>query len=166
MKRRILIVDDNQSLLDSIIELLERQGYAAEPADDLTLARNLYHRNRPDLVLLDCDVRGCDGLELLTDMRSEPPPTPVIVMTARDDRTIYVRCRQLGAAGLLNKPFRMDELVAEVQRILLVRRLLAGSTDILPLRLLAHHFPKLLSPHRQPPSLPRFRMKDREEPEE
>jgi len=151
MKRRILIVDDNQSLLDSIIELLERQGYATEPVDDLGVARNLYLRNRPDLVLLDCDVRGCDGLELLTDLRLEPPPTPVIVMTARSDRTLYARCRQLGAESLLNKPFSMNDLVAEVQRILLARRLLAGGAEISPLRLLAHHFPKLLGPHRQPP---------------
>jgi len=166
MKRRILIVDDNQSLLDSLMELLERQGYATEPADDLSVARNLCRRNRPDLVLLDCDVRGCDGLELLTDLRSEPPPTPVIVMTARSDRTIHARCRQLGAAGLLNKPFGMNELVWEVQRILLVRRLIAGSTEISPLRLLAHPFPKLLGPHRQPPNVLRFRIKHTEEPED
>ncbi len=144
MKRKILIVDDNQSLVDSLIELLERQGYQPEPADDLTLARSLYHRNRPDLVLLDCDVRGRDGLELISDFRSEPPAAPVIVMTARDDLTIRTRCIALGAQGLLNKPFRTEELVSEVQRILIVRYLLAGDSVTSPLRLLAHRFPKLL----------------------
>ena len=148
MKRKILIIDDNQSLLDSLMEVLEREGYLPEPADDLSVARSLYRRNRPDLILLDCDVRGRDGLELLDDLRAEPPPTsPTIVMTARDDRTIYVRCHQLGAAGLLAKPFRMEDLVAEMRRILMIRRLLAGDSDLAPLRLLAHRFPKLLGPH-------------------
>ena len=145
MKRKILIIDDNQSLLDSLMELLEREGYQPEPADDLSLARTLYRRNRPDLILLDCDVRGRDGLELLDDLRAEPPPTsPFIVMTARDDRAVRTRSVQLGAAGLLAKPFSMQELVAEVQRILMIRFLLAGDCDLAPLRLLAHHLPKLL----------------------
>ena len=152
MKRKILIIDDNQSLLDSLMELLERQGYLPEPANDLSVASNLYRRNRPDLILLDYDVRGRDGLELLDDLRAEPPPTsPFIVMTARDDRTIRVRCLQLGAAALLAKPFRMEELVAEVQRILMIRYLLVGDGGLAPLRLLAHHFPKLLGPHHLPP---------------
>jgi len=137
MRRRILIVDDNRGLLESLIELLERQGYWPEPADDLGLARTLYSRQRPDLVLLDCDVRGGDGLELMDDFRREPPAPPVIVMTARNDVHTSTRCRQLGARSLLNKPFPMEQLIDEIRRILLVRTLLiTGST--ISLKLLAH----------------------------
>jgi len=148
-RRRILVVDDNRSLLDSLMELLERQGYLPQPADDVCSARDLYRHERPDLVLLDCDIRGCDGLELLSDFRAERPASPVIVMTARDDRSTYVRCRQLGAESLLNKPFTMEQLIAEIQRILLAQATLTPGPLAAPLKLLAYHLPKLLGPHPQ-----------------
>lgn len=153
MRRRILIVDDNKGLLESLIELLERQGFMPEPADDLGLARKLYSRQRPDLVLLDCDVRGCDGLELFDDFRREPPATPVIVMTARDDSRTSTRCRQLGADSLLNKPFSMDELIDEIRRILLTRTLLlSGPTH--PFKLLVHRRTELFIEKRREPNDP------------
>jgi len=145
MKRKILIVDDNRSLLDSLLELLERQGFAAEPADDVRVARRLYERERPDVMLLDCDIRGHDGLSWFDELRAEPPVAPVIVMTARQDAQTVLRCRELGAESLLNKPFRMESLISEVERILLTRAVLSPEELARPLRLLAHELPKLIA---------------------
>ena len=145
-RKMILVVDDNRSLLDSLSELLEREGFAPEPAGDAESARALYRRRRPDLVLLDCDIRGYDGLDLLSDFRAQPPASPVIVMTARDDRATLTRCRQLGAESLVNKPFRVEELISEIQRVLLVHSALAPEPLSGHLKLLAHHLPKLLGP--------------------
>jgi len=146
IRRKILVVDDNRSLLDSLAELLEREGFTPEPAGDIESARRLYRRRRPDLVLLDYDIRGCDGLELLSDFRAQPPASPVIVMTARDDAPTRMRCLQLGAESLVNKPFRVEELVAEIQRVLILHSMLAPEPISRHLKLLAYHLPKLLGP--------------------
>jgi len=160
-RRKILVVDDNRSLLDSLSELLEREGFAPEPAGDVESARMLYRRRRPDLVLLDCDIRGYDGLDLLSDFRAQPPVSPVIVMTARDDRATVTRCRQLGAESLLNKPFRVDELISEIQRVLLVHSTLAPEPLSAHLKLLAYHLPKLLGPRHPRKLLERNTHEDR-----
>jgi|GEM_PF-979833 len=144
IRRRILMVDDNRGLLDALAEALEDQGFEPEPVGDVRSARALYRRKRPDLVLLDCDIRGEDGLELLGEFRQEPPASPVIVMTARDDSAIRVRARRLGAQSMVNKPFRLGHLIAEIQRILLVHGAMGPSAMSEPLRLLAYHLPKLL----------------------
>ena len=86
-RKMILVVDDNRSLLDSLSELLEREGFAPEPAGDAESARALYRRRRPDLVLLDCDIRGYDGLDLLSDFRAQPPASPVIVTAVHTPAT-------------------------------------------------------------------------------
>ena len=155
VRRKILVVDDNRNLLVSLSELLERQGFAPEPAGDIESARSLYRRRRPDLVLLDCDIRGGDGLELLTDFRAQPPVSPVIVMTARDDPATRTRCRRLGADSLVSKPFRTEQLISEIQRVLIVHSMLAPEPLSGQLKLLAHHLPKLLGPRnpRKPPKL-------------
>lgn len=143
-RRKILIVDDNRNLLVSLSELLEREGFAPEPAGDMDSARSLYRRLRPDIVLLDCDIQGHDGLELLSDFRAEPPVSPVIVMTARDDPATRLRCRQLGADSLVCKPFRTERLISEIQRLLIVQSMLAPEPLSGQLKLLAYHLPKLL----------------------
>jgi DNA-binding response OmpR family regulator len=153
LRRKILIVDDNRNLLVSLSELLEREGFAPEPVADMDSARSLYRRLRPDIVLLDCDIQGHDGLELLNDFRAEPPVSPVIVMTARDDPATRLRCRQLGADSLVSKPFRTERLISEIQRLLIVQSMLAPEPLSGRLKLLAYQLPKLLGPRppRKPP---------------
>jgi len=146
-RRRILLVDDNRGLRDALAEALEGEGFEPEPAGDVASARTLYRRKRPDLVLLDCDIRGADGLDLLDEFRAEPPASPVIVMTARDDPATHLRARRLGAESMVNKPFRLEHLIAEIQRILLVHSAFAPRALSEPLRLLACHLPKLLGSH-------------------
>ncbi len=77
-------------------------------------------RNPPDLLLLDLQMPGLDGLEVLRIVREQKvcAGVPVLVLTAEDDSHYVAKARELGAAGYLLKPFRAQDLTAKVRRIL------------------------------------------------
>ena len=111
--RRILIVEDEASLADSIRYNLEREGYEVVVADDGRDAIRLARMESPDLVLLDLMLPMMSGLDVCRSLRAESN-VPIIIVTAKDGEADKVAGLELGADDYVTKPFAMRELMARV----------------------------------------------------
>ena len=107
----ILIVDDDAAVREVILRMLETT-YDLIEADNGPDALALARRYRPDLILLDLELRGMDGYDLMRRLRSEPllRDTPLLLMTGHDVASIRATARAAGCTDLLQKPFRASEL--------------------------------------------------------
>ncbi len=121
MKRRILIVEDEEKLR-RVVELeLRSAGYEVDQAGSAEAALRL--ADRADLILTDLRLPGITGLELLAQIRRQNSQTPVVVMTAFGTVESAVEAMKAGAFDFLPKPFSMDHLAAVVGKALEVRAL-------------------------------------------
>ena len=120
MSYRIVAVDDNPVVTQLIAAVLGQAGYDVEVLATGGEALVALQRNPPDLLLLDLQMPGLNGLEVLRIVREQKvcQGIPVLVLTAEDDSHYVARARELGAAGYLLKPFRAQDLSAKVRRIL------------------------------------------------
>lgn len=117
---KILIVEDHENLAKIIQKGLSAEGFAADYVLDgqTALSRiNVYHKEY-DLVVLDFMLPKKDGLEILTEMRSSGFNTPVLMLTAKDDKKDVTAGLNAGADDYLTKPFSFDELLARIRAIL------------------------------------------------
>lgn len=114
---RILVVDDEQSIVKTIQAYLEEQGYGVQTAADGLAALKAVRAFRPDLVVLDIMLPGLDGIEVLRRLRQESD-VYVLMLTARADEMDKVVSLTMGADDYLVKPFSPRELVARVKAIL------------------------------------------------
>ena len=118
MAARILIVDDEQDLVDSLRYNLEREGYEVlEAGDGLRALELLGQFPVPDLVLLDLMLPLLSGAEVCSRMRMQERTRglPVIVFSACIDEIHRVAALDLGVQGYVSKPFRVRELLARVR---------------------------------------------------
>ena len=113
----MLVVDDEGSYRQALASGLSREGFAVEVAADGRKALRLFHRIRPDLVLLDVMLPDQSGVELCQRMRALAP-VPIIMVSARDSEVDIVLGLELGAADYVAKPFRLRELVARMRAVL------------------------------------------------
>ena len=121
MADKILVVEDELSLQETLAYNLKHQGYEVETVGDGLSALDAARRIRPDLVLLDVMLPGIDGFEVCRILRQEMN-TPVLILTARDDEIDRVVGLEIGADDYMTKPFSMRELLARVKaRLRLVR---------------------------------------------
>ncbi len=124
---KILVVDDEQSIINLVTAYLRQEGYDVYTAMDgpagLKAARSL----RPDLVVLDVMLPGMDGIELLAQLRRESD-VYVIMLTAKSEETDKIVGLSMGADDYLTKPFSPRELVARVKAAL--RRLRVGTGSV------------------------------------
>jgi CheY-like chemotaxis protein len=122
--RRILLVDDEDSLRKVLKDLLEREGYEVAEARDGVQALDQVDRVGPDVIVLDLNLPGLDGYGVLSQLRSRPATVdiPVIVLTAKGDEDNEVRVFELGADDFLQKPFRARALSARLEAVLDRRR--------------------------------------------
>lgn len=111
----ILVVDDDQSILATIHEILELEGYPVVAVSDAAEALRRAVEVRPSLLLLDMRMPGMTGWELAAELRSRGIAVPILVMTAARDAQLWAE--QIGAAGFLPKPFDLDDLLAAVERL-------------------------------------------------
>ena len=117
MKERILVVDDEPSILELVRFALERDGFEVVTAADGEVALREF-RNRPaDLVILDLMLPGKDGFEVFRELRKESQ-VPVIMLTARGGEADKVLGLEIGADDYMTKPFSPRELVARVKAVL------------------------------------------------
>jgi DNA-binding NtrC family response regulator len=113
----LLIVDDDPAWRDALKGWLEREGFRAimlARADWIVPAVDLH---RPDAIVLDVNLPGTSGLDVLGALGRRWPALPVVIMTAFGGPGVGDVARRLGAAGYLEKPFRMAALVDEIRRV-------------------------------------------------
>lgn len=126
---RILVVEDERLLCDGIAEDLELEKYTADRCYDGEEAYERLSVEHYDLVILDLNLPGMDGLELLRRIRSERPQMRVLILSARAQLADKVAGLDLGADDYLTKPFALEELEARV-RTLLRREFVQRDTKI------------------------------------
>jgi len=124
MNYKILIVDDELTLLNTVRAYLEQEGYTVQAATNGRSALHIFHDFQPDLVVLDIMLPEIDGLEVLRQLR-QISDVYVIMLTAKADETDKVIGLGLGADDYVTKPFSPRELVARIKASL--RRLGGGS---------------------------------------
>lgn len=115
---RILVVEDEPELREAIAEGLRLDGYAVDTCGNGREAHELLYVENYDLALLDLNLPGMDGLELLEGIRAEKPALKVLIVSARDSVSDKVRGLDLGASDYLTKPFDFEELEARVRSLL------------------------------------------------
>ncbi|GAB2898316.1 response regulator [Paraburkholderia jirisanensis] len=114
---RLLLVEDDEMIGETVVEAMRRAGYATDWARDgraavLSLGNGVY-----DLVLLDLSLPKADGIDVLKTWRNAGGDAPVIILTARDAIEDRVRGLDAGADDYLVKPFDLDELAARVRAL-------------------------------------------------
>ncbi|HEY1366974.1 MAG TPA: response regulator transcription factor [Gaiellaceae bacterium] len=126
---RILVVDDERAVRDSLRRALTLEGYEVDLAadGDEALARLQSHEVNPDAVVLDVLMPGLDGLEVCRRLRAAGSRVPVLMLTARDQVEDRVAGLDAGADDYVVKPFALEELFARVRALL--RRSGPGATD-------------------------------------
>ena len=114
----VLLVEDDVSLSDGIARILLGAGHAVDARTSGVEALEATQRGRFDLMLLDIGLPGIDGYEVLRRLRAAEDPTPVLVLSARDQIGDRVYGLDLGADDYLAKPFVMAELGARIRALL------------------------------------------------
>ncbi len=127
---RILIVDDDRIILDSIGEMLSAEGHEVRRAPDLIAARQALDAFVPDLVVADVNMPHGGGFELLSVVRQAAPDTVVIMMTAYGTIESAVEAIKLGAYDYLTKPIDDEEFLLAIQRGLGQRTLLRENRSL------------------------------------
>jgi two-component system response regulator RegX3 len=122
---RILIVEDEESLADSVRYNLEREGYTVTVASDGRRALERFRAELPSLVILDLMLPEVSGLDLCRAIRAESD-VPIIMVTAKDSEADKVTGLELGADDYVTKPFSVRELVSRVRALLRRARMVAG----------------------------------------
>jgi len=134
MADKILVVEDEPALLETLAYNLNRQGYQVETAVDGESAVQIARQSHPDLIILDLMLPKLDGFEVCRILRQEMNP-PIIMLTARDEEIDRVLGLEMGADDYMTKPFSVRELLARVKaqlrRVRLMREEME-SGDILP----------------------------------
>jgi two-component system alkaline phosphatase synthesis response regulator PhoP len=121
---KILVIDDEQSILDLVAAYLRQDGYDVRTALDGLAGLKAARSFQPDLIVLDVMLPGMDGLEVLAHLRRESD-VYVILLTARSEETDKIVGLSVGADDYLTKPFSPRELVARIKAAL--RRLRNGA---------------------------------------
>ena len=124
MSAKILIIDDEESILNLVTAYLRPEGYTLETARDGRRGLHLAQTFQPDLIVLDIMLPQIDGLEILSRLRRESD-VYVIMLTAKNEETDKIVGLSVGADDYLTKPFSPRELVARIKAAL--RRLRVGN---------------------------------------
>jgi CheY-like chemotaxis protein len=111
---RVLVVDDEPQIVDMLRELLVGLGYTVETARSGAQALQLVPEFKPDAVLLDLQMPGLSGLQVLDRLRLDDPGLPVIIVTGNTDVDVARSTLARGAFDYLRKPFQFDVLARVV----------------------------------------------------
>lgn len=128
MSEKILVVEDEPALQETLSYNLTRQGYVVETAGDGQAALDTARRMQPDLIVLDIMLPILDGFEVCRILRAEMN-APILMLTARDDEIDRVIGLEMGADDYLTKPFSMREFLARIKAHLRRMRMLRAEMD-------------------------------------
>ncbi|SIQ14872.1 two-component system, OmpR family, alkaline phosphatase synthesis response regulator PhoP [Peribacillus simplex] len=129
MSKKILVVDDEQSIVTLLQYNLEQAGYSVITALDGEQGLEAAVDIRPDLVVLDLMLPKMDGLEVCKQLRQQKINIPILMLTAKDDEFDKVLGLELGADDYLTKPFSPREVVARIKAILRRSQLQSNGSD-------------------------------------
>ena len=116
--RKVLVVEDDPSILLGLRINLEKEGYAVLSAEDGERALTLARDEEPDLIVLDVMLPGASGYDLCKQLRAKKNPVPVLMLTAKGQEIDKVIGLDLGADDYVTKPFGVRELLARIQALL------------------------------------------------
>jgi two-component system alkaline phosphatase synthesis response regulator PhoP len=116
MTKKILVVDDEPQILKVLKAYLEKAGYQVSSAADGPSALAVFHREKPDFLILDLNLPGIDGLDVCKAVRRESN-LPILMLTARVEEADRLIVLELGADDYVIKPFSPREVVARVRTI-------------------------------------------------
>jgi two-component system KDP operon response regulator KdpE len=116
-KGRVLVVDDEEGIRRAVSRALTSRGFVVEVAADGETALDLVRGIDPDLVILDLNLPGIDGLSVCRQIRTSSG-VPILVLSVREEEADKVKALDLGADDYLTKPFGVDELMARVRALL------------------------------------------------
>lgn len=114
---KLLIIDDEPAILDSVEARMRREGYSTFAADSAEAGMQLFKRVKPDLVLLDIMLPNRSGFDFCKAVRRDGD-TPIIFVSARASEEDRIKGLELGADDYVVKPFHLSELVARVKAVL------------------------------------------------
>src|SRR5690606_16398364 len=117
MREKVLVVEDDDTLRETLVYNLTREGYDVSAASDGHSAVTIAREKAPDAIILDVMLPGIDGFEVCRVLRQELS-TPILMLTARDDEVDKVVGLEVGADDYMTKPFSMRELMARVKALL------------------------------------------------
>ncbi|GAE47682.1 alkaline phosphatase synthesis transcriptional regulatory protein PhoP [Mesobacillus boroniphilus JCM 21738] len=118
MNKKVLVVDDEQSIVTLLKYNLEQNGYSVVTGMDGEEGIRLAADERPDLMILDLMLPKLDGMEVCKQLRQQKINVPILMLTAKDDEFDKVLGLELGADDYMTKPFSPREVVARVKAIL------------------------------------------------
>jgi len=122
-QENILIVDDEETIRYVISRKLSKQGYHCDEAGDSKQAMTQLKRKPSELVLLDIEMPGKPGNELLPEIQTRFPETSVIMASGVTDTRVIARCIKDGAEDYVRKPFNLEDILLSVDRSLMKRKL-------------------------------------------
>lgn len=131
MKPLVLVVDDEPGVRELIGDALRLGGYDAVEAADGNEALQVMARTNPALLIVDVNMPGMDGFQLVRAVRDRGEQTPVIMLSARGDRADVTHGLQLGADDYVRKPFGLEELLLRVHAVLRRAQPSAALGDVL-----------------------------------
>ena len=111
---RVLVVEDESALADSIAYSLSREGYSVVKADDGEKALESFRAESPSIVILDLMLPKLSGLDVCREIRAKSQ-VPIVILTAKDSEADKVAGLELGADDYVTKPFSMRELISRVR---------------------------------------------------
>ncbi len=123
---RILVVEDNEDLLRSIVRFLKKEGFTVDESTDGDEGLDLALDNHYDCIVLDIMLPGVDGFEFVQTLRESQIETPVLMLTALDAVDDKVKGLSSGADDYLTKPFDFRELLARIKSLIRRHNLTKG----------------------------------------
>ncbi len=114
---RVLLVEDDRMIGSGVVQALGDAGYAVDWVEDGVAASSALHGHAFEVVLLDLNLPGRDGLTVLRETRARDDHVPIIIMTARDGLADRIAGLDVGADDYLVKPFHIDEMLARIRAV-------------------------------------------------
>lgn len=117
--KKVLVIDDAELILELIKLHMEKVNYLVDVCDDSEIALNILEKTNYDLILLDIEMPGKNGVEILKMIKAQAPVrhTPVIMLTAKDDPESIKECMDSGATDYILKPFNILAAMKRIEEV-------------------------------------------------